>query len=129
MVKEWLEFAEENLEAAAGLRGQGKFRSAVSRAYYAAHHAAHALLLMSGVAPPSRGNWKHGELPGEVRAAVRSRGGNVQWADYLHQCLQVAYNLRVQADYKPGQLVGDVHAAEARRVAFAVAQKARESLR
>lgn len=128
MIGAWLHFAEENLDAAGSLRACGKYRSSVSRSYYAAHHAAHAILLANGVTPPLRGNWKHGELPGEIRSAVRSSGGNAGWADYLHQCLQDAYNLRVQADYKPGQPVMDSHATEARRVAYALFKRAKESV-
>jgi len=129
----WLRLAGENIEASAVMRARGNFRSAVSRAYYAAHHAAHALLLASGVKAPSpRGNWKHGALPGEVRSSIRNAEGdvsqNARWADYFHQCLQDCYNLRVQADYKPFDTVDDAHARDSLRLARALTRQAQETL-
>lgn len=47
-----LDMANEALEASAVTRGQGLLRSTVDRAYYAAHHAAIAILSHHGVRPP-----------------------------------------------------------------------------
>ncbi len=47
-----LDMADEALEASAVTRGQGLLRSTVDRAYYAAHHAAIAIISHHGVRPP-----------------------------------------------------------------------------
>ncbi len=127
MARTWLRAAEENLDASHALRRDQRYRSAVSRAYYAAHHAVHAALLARGQKSPERGNWRHSELPGELRASLRqSSPSNPQWADYFHSSIQNAYSLRIQADYKPANDVGDEHARESHRVATCLVKYALE---
>lgn len=74
-----VELAEELLEDARLLLAQARYRSAVSRAYYAAYHACVALMQSFGLRPSSysgRGGrpavrWEHGIITAEVAADPR----------------------------------------------------------
>jgi len=122
--EDWMRIALDNLDAA-HLIGEKHTRSAVSRAYYAAYSAAHAILISLGEAPPSKGNWGHANV-GLHLQAVMTRGekrGDIQRA--FRQDLNNARNYRIAADYGAGIAVerGDWH--EARRCAGRVVHAAR----
>ena len=95
----WWQMAEDNFGAAGELcRGQ-RFRSSISRAYYASYSALVSTLLDQNVSMPARGNPSHASLPTLVLDHVRSishgRRGN------LIGVLSVLYRLRIAADYQP----------------------------
>ena len=74
-----LELARELLEDARLLLAQGRYRSAVSRAYYAAYHACIALVESLGLKPQNypgksgrpASRWEHGIVTAEVVADPR----------------------------------------------------------
>ena len=113
----WMGLAESAITAAAAVRSEHP-RSSVSRAYYSAFAACHALLahLRPEMAWPGRANFKHGELPGELRWTLQHkfrRGLSVFQADVYRDCLEETYNLRRQADYKPDRVITADHAEDA----------------
>lgn len=97
--------AEENARAGEHLIGRSRIRAATSRFYYAAYHAAHAILyttpLLSSV--PDRGNWDHGPLINAVKdAALRHMGYDGAASERLRRLLVSARDARVVADYGAG---------------------------
>lgn len=98
----WFQLAESNFEAA-GLLAEKCRPSAVSRAYYAAYSAVHAIVLAQGETPPARGNWPHEGL-GELLRTVLARGQSGWKRGELLQYKQAVNELqmlRVRADYAP----------------------------
>jgi HEPN domain-containing protein len=105
--RQWLEEARRNLHSAVTLASDTQWRSAVSRAYYAAHNGAHAVLChLDSHYEQAKRSIRHAELPGKVRWELRRWPDRVWHADLLHHSLVKAYRLRVNADYKPGVAVG-----------------------
>lgn len=101
-----MSMAIDNLEAAHELKKGGRFRSAVSRAYYAAFAAGHALGLHAGAKPrASEQTWEHARLPNVVHQCllpvVRDRHLALSVKQYLVECRR----LRVQSDYIPLSVV------------------------
>jgi uncharacterized protein (UPF0332 family) len=75
---------------AATKAGPAEYRSAISRAYYGAYHAAVEFLKASGTVPPR----DHGEVQ---RLLARSGGANALAASHFLSDLQ---SRRVRADYQ-----------------------------
>lgn len=107
--------AIDNMEAAQLLLEQHKWRSAVSRAYYAAFSAAHAIGRHAGEQPrPVMGTWKHASITSVLYASLRRLAGAKSPLPWL----LVSYLERVRdhrgfADYQPatrldGQTARDV---------------------
>ena len=109
-------------------------RSSVSRAYYAAFAACHALLshLRPAVDWPKRDNFRHAELPGELRWTLlhylQNRVTSFQ-ADVYRKSLETAYDLRRFGDYKPELKVTPDHAQTALESAFSLLRLAKEVVR
>jgi uncharacterized protein (UPF0332 family) len=111
ILAEW-ERAVESLADAGILADAGRASGAVSRAYYAAFHAAKALCLTIGLQPRSH-------------AGVRSllglhfvRTGQLD-PDLVHRLSQAA-RAREDADYEPTTVFGPSHAEEALQQARAL---------
>lgn len=108
MWEEWFAAAKDSLSGARVCEREA-FRSAASRYYYAAYHAATAILHYLEVTPPAhapgdaeaREAWSHAVTPVllerhlekyEVNAAARRR---------LRQKMELLYRARIDADYHP----------------------------
>lgn len=111
----WLNSARESIAAAQSAIKEFP-RSAVSRAYFAAYAATHAILLHSNETPPQRGNWAHGGL-GQQLATVLARGAGLdrRIALLMRKCVDDCYNCRIQADYGPHLVMGEPIARSATR--------------
>lgn len=99
----WLRSAESCFSSAARLASETSWRSACNRAYYAAHNGAHAVLAhMDATVASAQRSVPHGELPAKLYRMVRADLflGELG-ADLLRRRLIDAYNIRVEADYKP----------------------------
>jgi uncharacterized protein (UPF0332 family) len=117
----WLNLAEDALAACGVCYRAGRFRSAVSRAYYACFSFATARLLSLGERlPEGRTTWGHGLLPGVLnRALGRLEVFATVRRNAVHQ-LRAAYAMRIDADYRPGRTVDERTAREALRDALAI---------
>lgn len=126
----WLIAAEDNLMASIELGNAGRWRSACSRAYYAAHNAGQAIVAaLEPEAIPPRGNVRHGELPRRLRRALARIDRMPQFQiELIRQSMIEAYNVRVQADYKPESDLNRRHFANSRRSAQQVLRLARRVL-
>ena len=112
--------------------GGGHWRSACSRAYYAAHNASHAIIChLDPEAIPPRGNFSHGELPGRLRRTLIASGLRMagQQVELLRVGMRRAYRVRIQADYKPKPEVGPELFGGARRDAQRVLHVARRLMK
>lgn len=128
--EKWLIAAEDNLVASIELGNSGRWRSACSRAYYAAHNAGQAVVAaLEPGAISSRGNLRHGELPWRLHRALAKieRMARPQ-VEVVRHSLAEAYNARVQADYRPESDIGREHFAIARRAAEQMLRLARRVL-
>jgi uncharacterized protein (UPF0332 family) len=96
--------ALQNRTSANELFAAMRWRSAVSRAYYAVYSAATSLLLDMGVTMPvGRTNPKHAALPALI-------GNNLTWLRMgarwrLAGLTRKLYDLRIASDYLPGVTV------------------------
>ena len=88
-----LAMSNEALEASAATRGQGLLRSTVDRAYYAAYHAAIAILSHRGVRPPKTHRGLVSVFGGEIanRGIVPSE---------LGRTLALLYRDRMHSNYE-----------------------------
>lgn len=86
-----LEVAEEELSSAYLLFENGKYRDAISRAYYSMFHAARALLLMKDVIPR-----KHSGVV-SMFGLHFVKEGTVD--EFYGKALTKAFELRTKADY------------------------------
>lgn len=114
----WL-FLGQSSEAAAMKIESSSPRSAISRFYYAAYSASHAILLMKQQVPPERGNWPHDGLS-ENLESVLARGSDAMLhrdSRVFKQRLSELYDLRIEADYGPLRTVDQQAATRARRLA------------
>lgn len=108
----------QNLDAARDLLRLGHWRSCVSRSYYAAMAASHAILIRMKKTPPvDRGGWSHNDLPALLHWCLMSsplRRGAVPIAvAKVHRIeLSRCYARRVLADYHPIAVVSQGDAAE-----------------
>lgn len=106
MPQQWLKCAQDNFNAADSLRAAGFVRSAVSRSYYAAFAAAHAIIL--AVEPTSigeRGNLRHGAIHAALFHSLRTARHPRRVSEVLADRFQRAYHHRVAADYKPRAVI------------------------
>lgn len=121
---EWLCTAKDGLRAARECAEQGRWRSACSRSYYAAHNAAHAVVAHFDPAVSDQPrSIAHGELPAALFRSAKKVSSRA-FADTLRVGLTEAYNARVTSDYRPQDIVdseaySSAHAAAARLVTFA----------
>lgn len=105
-----LELARELLEDARLLLTQGRYRSTVSRAYYAAYHACVALMESLGLKPQNyvgksgrpAGRWEHGIVTAEVAADPQLAG--VLSAPVALQ-LRWQYLQRIRGDYRARETI------------------------
>jgi uncharacterized protein (UPF0332 family) len=105
-----LALARELLEDAKLLLAQGRYRSTVSRAYYAAYHACIALMESFGLKPQNytgksgrpAGRWEHGIVTAEVAADPRLSG--VLSAPVALQ-LRWQYQQRIRGDYRARETI------------------------
>lgn len=105
-----LGLAQELLEDAKLLLAQGRYRSTVSRAYYAAYHACIALMESFGLRPNNytgkggrlAGRWEHGIVTAEVAADPRLSG--VLTRPVALQ-LRWQYLQRIRGDYRAQETI------------------------
>jgi uncharacterized protein (UPF0332 family) len=100
----WSDMARDNLVAAKSLLADARWRSAVSRAYYAAYSAVTGKLKGRASFPRGRQNPSHDNLARLImnyltEFAVSERRQMMAAARRL-------YRTRIAADYKPGEEVG-----------------------
>ncbi|MCH7812566.1 MAG: HEPN domain-containing protein [Planctomycetes bacterium] len=82
-----------------------RWRSALSRAYYAAYAKVVAVLLSSGMTPPARGNPGHRSMPDLILNNMRSLDSGSRAR--LSGQMATLYNLRLVADYQPDAVVDE----------------------
>ena len=58
----WADMASDSYQAADELFASGRWRSAISRAYYAGYSIVSARLRETGQTMPDRGNWGHYQI-------------------------------------------------------------------
>ena len=105
-----LELARKLLEDARLLLAHGRYRSTVSRAYYAAYHACIALMENLGLKPQNyvgkggrpAGRWEHGIITAEVAADPRLT--KVLSAPVALQ-LRWQYLQRIRGDYRARETI------------------------
>lgn len=105
-----LELARKLLEDARLLSAHGRYRSTVSRAYYAAYHACIALMENLGLKPQNyvgkggrpAGRWEHGIITAEVAADPRL--ARVLSAPVALQ-LRWQYLQRIRGDYRARETI------------------------
>lgn len=121
--------ASEQYEAAGKLRELGHHRASVSRAYYAAFAAVHAVLLGLGRSSPrSRfGTWSHETLPDTLVNDLQLSGKlpKGQRSSDLTRKLRALKSDREIADYAPGLEIGIEDAVKSLRSASAFRDLAR----
>lgn len=115
----WLEMAKTCEEASRLLAEAGNWRSCVSRAYYAAYCAVHAMLLTRNETSPAKGNWDHGQLGALLHSNLRTRTPRfvARGDKYYRSRFNQLRDLRIVADYGPMISVGLVDASQARQLA------------
>jgi uncharacterized protein (UPF0332 family) len=113
MTQVWLDLARDARKSANGLVAQSLFRSAVSRAYYAAYSKiTHELAVIAALPmPPAREGPSHKR----IRPIIESSMPNMNQAKRikLSELIGRLYTLRIDADYKPSIEVDDTEAREA----------------
>lgn len=115
----WMEMALDCEKAADMLFEADNWRSSVSRSYYAAYCAIHAMLIHRGETPPPRGNWPHKGLGDVLHTTLSQRKPNVEprvSKDYRIK-LNRLYHMRAVVDYDPKCSVDEDDAAKARKFA------------
>ena len=115
-----LDMANEALEASTVTRGQGLLRSTVDRAYYAAHHAAMAILSHQGVRPPKSHRGlvnvfgseivNHGIVPAELGRTLATLHRDRMHSNYEARA-QVTEDMANRAVTSARQFVDAVRAA------------------
>ncbi len=114
----WRQLSEDSLRAAESLLREGRFRSSVSRSYYAAYCAAtHEIVQNLTTFPNDWNNPPHEKVPGYVQNNLTLPPTNKKTINSLMRILR---QFREDADYRPYRLV-NVQAArdcvrDARRV-------------
>jgi uncharacterized protein (UPF0332 family) len=112
MAQTWQELATDARKAANVLVTQDRFRSAVSRAYYAYSKVTHELVMTAGLGmPPGRGGPSHARLRPLIETSMPGllQPGRVA----LSRLVGRLYTLRIDADYKPSVQVEAREAREA----------------
>jgi uncharacterized protein (UPF0332 family) len=123
---DWTTVATDNYRAASTLADARNWRSAVSRAYFAAYARASAALVEAKVTmPPTREGPSHRGLPSLINRTLGRLGGG-RWR--LIGLVHGLYNLRVAADYRPSVSVESGDARQALRMMADVFQLTKELL-
>ena len=112
-----MEVAEEELSSAYILFEHGKYRDAISRAYYSMFHAARALLLLKGLSPK-----KHAGTV-SMFGKYYVKEGLVE--EYYGKALTKAFQMRSKADYNVMYMPKREEAEEALELAEDFLEKAR----
>ena len=100
----WDDMAQESRTAAAELSTRERWRSSVSRAYYAIYAKATAMLNSAGVnMPAGRSNPSHRRLPVMIGNNLTAIDNPRRWR--LADLVQQLYNLRIIADYEPNMAI------------------------
>jgi uncharacterized protein (UPF0332 family) len=128
-----LELARELLEDARLLLASGRYRSTVSRAYYAAYHSCIALMESLGLKPQNyvgksgrpAGRWEHGIITAEVAADQRLSG--VLTPPVALQ-LRWQYLQRIRGDYRAKETVSQMTAQTGVNLAEQILAKVEEYL-
>jgi uncharacterized protein (UPF0332 family) len=104
----WKTVAQDNYSAASALFTQRRWRSAISRAYYAVYSlVGHALSAKGVTMPMGREGPSHKKVPVLVeRNLLELR--DVRWR--VSKMVHDMYDYRLAADYKPSDDVGDADA-------------------
>ena len=109
----WLELAEDNRIAAQELLGKGRFRSSISRSYYAAYCAVTYVLEGKVTYAYGRNNPTHEDVPRYIVSNLpdveADRRRNAKKA------YQMLLEARVDADYRPGMTCDRDLAMKARK--------------
>jgi uncharacterized protein (UPF0332 family) len=119
MPQTWLDLAKDARQSANRLLAEEKFRSCMSRSYYAAYSkVSHELVFTAGLTMPlNREGPNHpGELgTGGIRRLIQTSMPNMQPArrSKLSELIGRLYTLRIDADYKPSVEVESRDAREA----------------
>ncbi len=105
MPETWLDLARDARKAATVLVAEGRFRSAVARAYYAAYSkVGHELVMTAGLPmPPGREGPSHGRLRPIIETSMPNMTQDKR--DKLSELIGRLYTLRIDADYKPSSSV------------------------
>ena len=110
----WKDLSTDSRDAAQHLLTEGRWRSSVSRSYYAAYAAVTAELVARKVTfPLARGNPDHHSLPKNIREDL-TRIPITRRRDLSHIILRLRA-ARIEADYMPVSTVGRDQAVEAMR--------------
>lgn len=113
----WLELARDARHAANELMESDRFRSCISRAYYAAYSkVAHELVTTAGLAMPSdREGPHHTGRRGAIRPMIETSMPNMTLSKRikLSELIGRLYTIRVEADYRPSVNVAGHDAREA----------------
>lgn len=128
-----LELARELLNDAKLLLKEGRYRSTVSRAYYAAYHGCVALMESLGLKPQNyvgkggrpAGRWEHGIITAEVAADPRLSG--VLTPPVALQ-LRWQYLQRIRGDYRAKETVSQMTAQTGVDLAEQILAKVEEYL-
>ncbi|MGH7963955.1 MAG: HEPN domain-containing protein [Candidatus Binatia bacterium] len=91
--------AREHLGSAEMLFAQGRYRDAVSRAYYTVFSAMQASLGL-----PSKGKWEHPGLRGAFIRKLHTEGKTVEQCRELRKRLRFLHSAREDADYTVGSI-------------------------
>jgi uncharacterized protein (UPF0332 family) len=127
---EWLGMAKSCIEGAIVLSRVKTERSAVSRAYYACHAAAHAVIEHLEPGTIGSRSISHGRLPNEFHRAVSLRIPKSGRASMrLAKELGLVYSVRKNADYHPEGVVGSEAVTAAMRSAGRFLEFAKDVLR
>lgn len=113
MQREWLQLSKQNELAATQLLDASFHRSSVSRFYYSAFAAAHAVLIERAYTLPDLGNWSHKALPEAIKAGL---GGDRDAKLYAMRLAEL-YVLRIEADYGVNRSVDRREAVRSRKLA------------
>jgi len=126
MQDSWRAVAQDRLEAAGELLPSRRWRSVISRAYYAAYARISGALREVGFAMPTG---REGPSHGQIAEIVENNLSTVRREDrrLVSGRIRRLYNLRVMADYRPSTLVDNGEAREALRLMHDVFRMLREA--
>ncbi|MCX7049202.1 MAG: HEPN domain-containing protein [Candidatus Sumerlaeota bacterium] len=100
----WADLAKDNRLAAYEVFEKQRWRTFVSRAYYAAYSATTEALVQHGVTMPmGRSGPSHAKLPELAGTNLTGIGYSLRWR--LSGAIGKLYELRIMADYMPDVLV------------------------
>ncbi len=121
----WTAMARENLIAAKSLSADARWRSAVSRAYYAAYCAVTVELEGRANFPGGRQNPSHDQLPKLILNSLSDI--SVPDRQNMKRAAVRLYRKRIAADYRPGEHVGAEESLVAIRDASFIARSVRHA--